>query len=251
MIRAIIVEDESVAVRRLKRLLKELSMKVRVVAVFDSVEDVVEGISDIEADLLFLDIHLADGSSFQIFEQIDVQLPIIFVTAYDSYSLQAFKQHSVDYLLKPIDKDDLEGAVAKFQRHFMKQEAPKADYKELIEAIRPTKQKKRFLIQIGQKVRMVGVEEVAFFWVENKATYLVTFGGRMYPIDYSLSQLEKLVNPERFFRVNRQFLICSEAIEEIYYLATTRLKLSLQPKAQVDVLVSIDKIGKFKRWLGG
>ncbi len=252
MIKAVIIEDEAVAARNLKRMLGDLEQEIEVVTMLESVEESVTYFNENTQDLVFMDIHLSDGNAFQIFEHLTLKTPIIFTTAYNQYTLKAFKQNSVDYLLKPINQEDLKLALDKFvqlfhQKHSM---TPSIDYQKLAAFFNGQKNyQKRFLLQIGQKLKPIVIEEVAYFYVENKTTYLTTFKGRSYPIDFSLSQLEEKIDPEVFFRVNRQFLISNKAFSEIYYLSTTRLKVQLQPQMHLDVFVTIDKIGKFKRWL--
>ena len=252
MIQAVIIEDEAVAARKLQRLIKQLDQEVEVQAVLGSVAEALTWLSNHQPDLIFLDIHLSDGNSFELFEKMEVIPPIIFTTAYDQYAVQAFKQNSLHYLLKPIDLAELQHALSKFEQQYATAAPPPIDYTQLEALFNPEKHlKKRFLIQVGTKLRTVYMKEVAYFFLQNKATYLMTQEGRAYPIDFSLSQLEQQTDPARFFRINRQFLISHEALKELHTLSAVRLKATLQPPAEQEVFVAIDKIGKFKRWLGG
>ena len=251
MIKTLIIEDEAVAARNLKRMLSLLPQQFEVVAILDSVANILTTLPNLDIDLIFMDIHLSDGNAFQIFEHIQISTPIIFTTAYNQYMQKAFKQHSIDYLLKPIHQKDLEVAVQKFDTYFNPQkESPALDYQAIANLLSGNKKyKKRFLVQIGKKLKTIEVADIAYFFVQNKTTYFCTSEKRTYPIDFSLSQLEEQLDPEQYFRVNRQHLISSKAIVEIYYLFTTRLKVTLQPQTDEDILVTIDKIGKFKHWL--
>jgi len=251
MIKVIIVEDEAVAARHLERMLLELPFPIQVVAKIESVKEAIETLLQVEADLIFMDIHLTDGNAFQIFEAIENFIPVIFTTAYDQYTLKAFKQNSIDYLLKPIDKQELEGAIQKYEKIFStSQSMPTNELQSLMEFFGKNKKyKKRVLVNLGKKMKSIDLKEVAYFFVENKTTYLQAFEGRIYPIDYSLTKLEEQLDPELFYRVNRQFLVANQAIVDIYYLSTIRLKVNLTPPFKENVLVTIDKIGSFKRWL--
>ncbi len=252
MIKALIIEDEAVAARNLSRLLQLLPQQIEVVATYDSVAQAVAGIPTLSIDLIFMDIHLSDGNAFQIFEQIAIKTPIIFTTAYDQYSLKAFKQHSVDYLLKPIHQNDLENALDKFQTYFNAQNNNlEQHYHAIANFLNQEKAyKKQFLVQVGKKLKPIKIENIAYFLVKDKTTFICTFENRTYPIDASLAQLEGQLDPAQFFRVNRQHLISNQSIIDIYYLSTTRLKINLNPAPNEPIFVTIEKIGAFKRWLG-
>lgn len=250
LIRTLIIEDEPVSAIRLERLLKSVAADIEVVAMLSSIKDSVAWLSKHQADLIFLDIHLSDGDSFKIFEQVFIQTPIVFVTAYDQYALQAFRQNSVDYILKPIDKKSLEQSLNKFRTLHFQKKAAVIDYAQLSRMFQPQPiYKKRFLMQIGAKLKIVKVEDIAYCFSEDKTSFLVTLENKKYPVDYSLNQLEKELNPVFFFRINRKFLIHSQAIQEMYYVSKSRLKLELEPSFKAPILVSVEKIGQFKRWL--
>lgn len=250
MIRAIIIEDEPLSVMRLERLLKQIAPDIEIIEKLKSVKDTVAWLTVHEVDLIFLDIHLSDGDAFNIFDQIEVKTPIIFVTAYDQFALQAFQQNSIDYILKPIDKNLLIQSLDKFRNiHFRKTYIP-VDYQQLKHILQPKPTyKKRFLIHVGARLKIVNVEQIAYCFSQDKTTFIVTQENRSYPIDYSLNQLEKELNPDYFFRVNRKFLIHSQSILEMNYMSKSKIKIDLEPKSTLEVYISIDKIGQFKKWL--
>ncbi|TAE49860.1 MAG: DNA-binding response regulator, partial [Bacteroidetes bacterium] len=214
MLRILIIEDEPPAARRLERMLRLILPEADILPALDSVKGAVAWLKEQKADLLLLDIHLADGNSFSIFEQIDVRTPIIFTTAYDQYALRAFKLNSIDYLLKPIEREELERAIAKFaeNRH---PENPQPDLQQLLKSLQPQpvkEYKKRFMVSSGDKLRSVTVEEVAYFYGQQKYVFLITKDKRRHLVDYTLGELEDLLDPNTFFRINRQFLIRVDAI---------------------------------------
>ncbi len=249
MIKILVIEDENIAARKLIRMLEACQQDIRVLDVIESKREAIQKIPQSAADLILMDIHLTDGKSFDIFDKIECNIPIIFTTAYDQYTLRAFKHLSIDYLLKPIAQEDLQTALNKYEQHF-KAKTAQVEYHKLVELIQqPKTYKNRFLLQIGNKLKPIGIEEVAYFHSEQKTTYLTANNGRSYPIDFSLSQLENELNPNDFYRVNRQFLLARAAVANIQYLSTTRLKVELNQAANTDIFVSIDKIAKFKAWL--
>lgn len=251
MIRIVIIEDETIAARNLQRLLFELEISIGVIAKIESVNDAIAMLPSLEYDLILMDIHLSDGSSFEIFKSIEIVEPIIFTTAFEEYALSAFKQNSVDYLLKPIGKKDLEIALTKYKKIFKNNiKHSQINHLEIAKLLQPRRSfKKRFLVQIGKKILSINTESIAYFFIENKATYIKTYDNKSYLIDLPLSQLERQLNPQEFFRVNRQFLVNHQAIENTYYQSNSRLKTNLTPVTKKVVWVSTDKIGQFKRWL--
>lgn len=248
----IIIEDEKPAARLLQRKVEKLSLQVN--TLLHSVEESIAWFNNNpHPDLIFLDIQLSDGLSFEIFEKIDIKSAIIFTTAYDEYALRAFKLNSIDYLLKPIDEDDLEIAITKFQNQFQKSVVTNLDFdaikKMLINPIDRTF-KKRFTIKMAQQLKMVNVDEVECFYSENKGTYLHTFENRDYLLDQTLEQLETELNPEEFFRVSRKFIIPMKGIKEIQMHSNSRLKVILPTYKDDEVIVSREKVTDFKNWLG-
>ena len=251
MIHAIIIEDEPISAKRLERLIKKIDQKIDIIQKITSVEASIEWLSNHQPDLIFLDIHLSDGNAFAIFDKIKVESPIIFTTAYDEFALQAFRQNSIDYLLKPINEKELTKALEKYNKFFHKAQHTTLDYQQLLTQFKPQPSyKKRFLIHVGQKLKTVEVENVAYFYSQDKTTFLVTLSGQSYPIDFSLTQLKKLLNPNIFFKINRQFLIHSQSIKEMHYISKSRIKIELNPKiTKVLAIVAIEKVGQFKNWL--
>ena len=251
MLNVLIIEDEPPAARRLGRLLQNLEPQAQIMEILDSVSTAVRWLESQEADLIFVDIHLADGNSFSIFEQIKVKTPIIFTTAYDQYAIRAFKLNSVDYLLKPIEKEDLAAAMQKFKERQSAQ-AP-FDVQAVLTALeeqktRPTYQK-RFMVTSGDKIKSIPVEEVAYFFGQQKYVFLITPDGRQHLIDYTLTQLEDLLDPEQFFRINRQFIIGYPAIKNMFSYSKSRVRIELQPPSDMEAIVSIEKAPRFKEWL--
>lgn len=249
MIKAIIVEDEDFAIERLEMLLQQIEQGVSIIAKLNTTKQAVQWLQNNKADLIFLDINLADGNAFKIFEQVEVKTPIIFTTAYHDYALRAFEQFSIDYLLKPISREKLKNSLLKFKA--LKTAHTQADDQlaELIDLMRSEKKTKRFIVNIGNKVKVIEAKEVAYFLFDAKITFLYTHEGKRYSIDSSLKQLQLSLAAQDFFRVNRQYLLSRQAIQELQYYSVTRIKVHVQPDSPEDIFVARDKIGVFKRWL--
>lgn len=248
--KVLIIEDEEAAARRLRKLLGELGDDIEIAAELDSIGAAVGWLNENPSpDLLFLDIHLADGASFEIFRHVRIEKPVIFTTAYDQYAIEAFQVNAVDYLLKPIKRPELERAVEKYRR-WVQERQP--DYSALARLLQRTgPYQRRFLIRFGQSIRLVDLSEIAYFYSEGKITFLVTNEGKRYPVDYSLDKLEEMVDQERFFRINRQFIIGVEAIREMHAYSKSRVKIDLSPPCELDTIVSTEKSPLFKKWLTG
>jgi len=248
----IIIEDEKPAARLLQRKLEKLGIPAQVM--LHSVEEALEWFSKNEhPDLIFLDIQLSDGLSFEIFEKVDIKSAVIFTTAYDEYALKAFKLNSIDYLLKPIDEEDLEFAISKFKERHPKHEALKIDIEQIKKMFRNPNEKeyrKRFTIKIGQHLKVIGNEEIECFFSENKGTYIHTFDNRNYLIESTLEVLQQELDPKEFFRVSRKFIIPLKAIKEIVIYSNSRLKVILPTYKEDEVVVSREKVADFKTWLG-
>lgn len=251
MLNILIVEDEHLAATRLQRMLKKIDPNIHILSILDTVKDAVAWLQENEADLIFLDIHLADGNSFGIFDQIEVKTPIIFSTAYDQYAIKAFKLNSIDYLLKPIDKEELEAAIHKFKETKSAGETGNIDVNALVQAMQgqQTTFQKRFIVTSGEKIKSVKIEEVAYFFGQQKYVFLVTKDNRRHIIDYTLGKLEDMLDPEDFFRINRQFIIGFDAIKNMFSYSKSRIKIELDPPGEIDAIVSIDKSKRFKEWL--
>ena len=245
----LIVEDEHLAASRLERLLTQVEPGIEVLAVIDSVKNAVAWLQANTADLIFMDIHLADGNSFSIFDQVEVKTPIIFSTAYDQYAIKAFKLNSVDYLLKPIDKEDLARSMDKFKENQAPQQP--LDMEALMEVMRGGggEYQKRFIVTSGEKIKSIRIEDVAYFFGQQKYVFLITRDNRQHIIDYTLGKLEDLLDPEQFFRINRQFIINYDAIKNMFSYSKSRIKIELDPISEMEAIVSIDKSKRFKTWL--
>lgn len=248
----IIIEDEKPAARLLQRKVEKLGLQVN--ALLHSVEESINWFqNNAHPDLIFLDIQLSDGLSFEIFESIDINSAVIFTTAYDEYALRAFKLNSIDYLLKPIDEDDLEIAVNKFKARNSNASNLSLDF-EMIKKmlVNPVDRvfKKRFTIKVGQQLKMITIDEIECFYSENKGTYLHTFDNRNYLLDVTLEQLENELDPQNFYRVSRKFIIPMKAIKEIQIYSNSRLKVILPTYKEDEVIVSREKVTEFKSWIG-
>lgn len=248
----IIIEDEKPAARLLQRKLERLNIQVGVM--LHSVEEAINWFSNNEhPELIFLDIQLSDGLSFEIFEKIEIKSAVIFTTAYDEYALRAFKLNSIDYLLKPIDEDDLEVAVSKFKARLPKQETLQLDFEQIKKMLSnpfEKNHKKRFTVKIGQHLKVITTDEIECFFSENKGTYLHTFDNRNYLIETTLELLEQEVDPKDFYRVSRKFIVPLKAIKEIVVYSNSRLKVILPSYKEDEVIVSREKVSDFKNWIG-
>jgi two-component system response regulator LytT len=248
----IIIEDEKPAARLLLRKVEKLGLKVN--TLLHSVEESVEWFqNNNHPDLIFLDIQLSDGLSFEIFEKIDIKSAVIFTTAFDEYALRAFKLNSIDYLLKPIDEDELEIAVNKFKNQVQKNTVSNLDFemiKKMILGNETKEYKNRFSVKIGQQLKVILIDEVECFYSENKGTYLHTFENRNYLLDSTLEQIEEELDPKEFYRVSRKFIISLKAIKEIQVYSNSRLKVVLPSYKDQEVIVSREKVSDFKTWIG-
>jgi two-component system response regulator LytT len=251
--KTIIIEDEKPAARLLQRKLEKLNVKVDVM--LHSVEESIAWFSDNEhPDLIFLDIQLSDGLSFEIFEKVAIKSAIIFATAYDEYALKAFKLNSIDYLLKPIDEDELEVAVKKFKANLPKPETSlQIDFdqiKKMLQNPFDKSYKTRFTVKIGQQLKVILIEEIECFFSENKGTYIHTSDNRNYLIDSTLEVLEQELDPKNFFRISRKFIVPLKSIKEILLYSNSRLKIVLPTYKEEEVIVSREKVQEFKTWIG-
>lgn len=250
--RILIVEDEAPAAKRLAGLIKEIEPNAILLDVMDSIESTVKWLSTNDSpDLLFLDIHLADGNSFLLFEQTTIECPIIFATAYDEYALRAFRVNSIDYLLKPIEKEDLKRALNKF-KHVSNPAVVAMDIKSMLAAIKSDTRtyKQRFLVRVADRLVPVNTQDIHYFVADEKLVYLQT-PTHKYPVDFTLDQLEDILDPKLFFRLNRKFIgqLCS--IQKIHNHLNGKLKITLSPAYPEELYVSREKAGEFKEWLEG
>ena len=249
----IIIEDEKPAARLLQRKLEKLNLKVD--NMLHSVEESIAWFSNNEhPDLIFLDIQLSDGLSFEIFDKVAIKSAIIFTTAYDEYALKAFKLNSIDYLLKPIDEDELEVAVTKFKANLPKPETSlQLDFEQIKKMLQNSfdkNYKTRFTVKIGQQLKVILIEEIECFYSENKGTYIHTSDNRNYLIDSTLEVLEQELDSKNFFRISRKFIVPLKSIKEILLYSNSRLKIILPTYKEDEVIVSREKVQEFKTWIG-
>lgn len=248
----IIIEDEKPAARLLQRKVEKLGLDVS--QMLHSVEESLHWFqNNTHPDLIFLDIQLSDGLSFEIFEQLDIKSAVIFTTAYDEYALRAFKLNSIDYLLKPIDEEDLEEAINKYRARTSNKPVNldfEAIKKMLINPVE-REYKTRFSVKIGQQIKVILLNEIECFFSENKGTYIHTLDNRDYLLDITMEQLENEINPKEFFRINRKFIVPLNSIKEIQMHTNSRLKIILSSfiKAE-EVIVAREKVNDFKNWIG-
>lgn len=247
----LIIEDEPAAARRIQKLISDIDPSHEIAGVLSSIEASVEWIDGNPApDLIMMDIHLADGSSFEIFEKTSIVSPVIFATAYDEYALKAFKVSAIDYLLKPIKQAELEKALHKVTPGDKAADSGEAFIHKLEEAgfIRKSK---RLLIKMGQSIKLIDLDQVAYFYSRDKISFAVLPGNKRYPLDQSLDQIEQMVDPLQFFRINRQFIVKMASIDEMIAYSKSRVKLKLNPPTEEDAIVSKERSPEFKKWLVG
>ncbi|MCF8363605.1 MAG: LytTR family DNA-binding domain-containing protein [Prolixibacteraceae bacterium] len=252
MTKVLLIEDERPAAEKLQRLLLSVRPEWQVTTTIETVEKAVEWLGENKPpDLILMDIQLADGICFEIFEQVKVNAPVIFTTAYDEYAIRAFKVNSIDYLLKPVERDSLESALAKYEQ--MQPEANKyaIDYESLFK-LREAAWRKRFLVKVGPAYVSVLTSDVELFYISERSTFMRTFQGKNYGIDFSLDQVQQQVNPSKFFRINRNYLVNIEAVAKLLAYSGSRLKLLLTSGFKADdLIVSREKTTDFKRWMDG
>jgi DNA-binding LytR/AlgR family response regulator len=250
-IKALIIEDEEPAAERLKKLIAQIDPEIEISDIIVSIRSAVKYLEKNTPDLIFLDIHLADGESFEIFNQTTVSSPIIFTTAYDQFALRAFKLNSLDYLLKPVKSEELQAALEKYKNIYSEGSKSPVDYAKLAELLLKEKSeyKKRLLIRYGDLFKTIDIKDAAYFYSENKISYVCTKQNARYALDNTLDELEKLLEPKEFFRINRQFIVGIESIEKMIAVSKSRVKLSLNPTAEQETIVSTERSPEFKKWL--
>ena len=246
----LIIENEIPAADKIVKLLKKIDKSTTILGVIETVEEAINRFQEKpQPDLVLMDIQLDDGLCFEIFETIDVDIPIIFTTAYDEYTLKAFKVNSVDYLLKPIDEESLRSALAKYRKLYADKDPFKRDFKKLIQEFR-SMYKSRFLIKIGDKYKSVPAGEISHFHINERNVFLSDFHGKDYGIDYSLEQLQNILDPRKFFRINRECIVNIDSISLMYSYSSSRLQLTLKNMDKSDLfVVSRDKVADFKKWI--
>lgn len=248
----LLIEDEPQAIKRLETLIKELIPGVRVLASLDSVKESVRWLNENRSpDLIFMDIQLADGISFQIFEQCRVKSPVIFTTAYDAYALKAFKVNSIDYILKPVDKEDLQGALRKLDSLTQRKNDATEMLANIDEAVKmlTRKYKTRFVLKVGEHLKAIEVSDIQYFFSMEKTTFAKLADSRKHILDFTLDQLEELVDPDQFFRINRKYIVSTAAIQDMVSFTNSRLRLILKGSDDSDIIVARERVQEFKNWL--
>ena len=249
----VIIEDEAPAAKRLEKMLQKLNPAIQIIQKLDSVESAVKFLQSTESpDLIFMDIQLADGISFNIFKEVTITAPVIFTTAYDQYALQAFKVNSIDYLLKPIDEKELQQALIKYEMvHQKKESALSEKMLHLLAELNAPKYKERLLIKRGQQLSYLKTNNIAFCYAEGKWCFAIDMSNNKYLLDINLAQLEEQLPAQKFFRINRTLLVHIEAIVKVHTWLGGRLKLELMHATMQETIVSRERVNEFKDWLGG
>jgi len=251
--KVLIIEDELQAAKRLEQLVKEIIGDAA--EILDQIDTVKRAVAWFQQhpqpDVVLMDIQLADGLSFQIFEQTTVKAPVIFTTAYDAYALQAFKVNSIDYILKPVDKAELTQALRRVEERLTPVLRPDEMLVKMQEAMAMLTRrfKTRFVVKVGEHLRTVEVDDVKFFFSQDKTSFAVTGDARNHILDYTLEELEKMLDPDRFFRINRKYLVGTSAIQDIIHYTNSRLKLVLKGSTDNDIIVARERVQEFKDWL--
>ena len=252
MYQVVIIEDEPLAAKDLEMIIMELDEGIEIVAILDDVDSSLHWFNDNKADLIFSDIQLGDGLSFDIFSKAKVDTPIIITTAFDQYAMRAFKENSIDYLLKPIDKEELKSAIKKFKK--LKKDDKAFDIENLLDALKPKsiqQFQERFIVTLGEKIISIPEDQVAYFFSEDRYTYLVEKKGKKHIINSNLSELEKTLNIKYFYRINRKYIITYDSIKDMIAYSKSRVKVELNPPVSnsLDTIVSVERSGSFKKWL--
>ncbi len=250
----LIIEDEAAAARRLERFLITLEPETHILETISSIDGSIKWLrTHNNPDLIFMDIQLEDGHSFEILNQVNISSHIIFITAFDEYAIKAFKYNSVDYLLKPLKEKELSVALNKYHALQTTKKEPIIDYKKLAETISGTSIEKpqRILLHIGSQIRMIEIKEIAFVYTEHKVVYATDFDGKRMPIDFSLDQFEEMTDSKIFFRINRQFIINIRAVDQMHVYSKSRVKLILKPFCSEETIVSTERSSHFKKWITG
>jgi two-component system, LytTR family, response regulator LytT len=257
--KVLIIEDEELAVKKLRKTLESVDSTAEVVGTADSIRSSVNWLQQNPApDLILMDIELADGQSFEIFDKVDVKSTVIFTTSYDEYALKAFKVNSVDYLLKPVQKEDLEAALNKLKAmQALYGKAVSSDplnvdnlVKELQQKLQPKEFRKRFLVKHAQKLVSVDIEEIAYFYSDGRLNFFKTLDNKKFVVDYTMDELEEMLDPNKYFRISRSFYVSIASIDQIHEYFGNRLLLNLKPAVDKESIVSREKVADFKKWMG-
>jgi two-component system, LytTR family, response regulator len=254
--KVIIIEDEVPAAEKLERYLQKYDPTIQVLARLNSVKDSVKWLQENQdsTDLLFLDIQLMDGLSFQIFQQVQIRKPVIFITAFNEFALDAFKVNSIDYLLKPITFTDLSASLKKLES--LREQLRWSDYKtaqlqDVFASPKTKDYKTRFMVKLGDHIRSITADQITLFYAEGRDVYLVTTQSRKFIVDYTLETLEDLLDPAVFYRVNRSFILNIHSIKDVMMFSNSRLKIALTQDFDKEIIVSREKVNDFKGWFDG
>ncbi len=252
MINVLIIEDEEPAAKRLQEMLLAVDSEIHVLDIIVSVSSAIKWFEQHKMpDLILMDINLADASSFEIFKSVEVNAPVIFTTAYNQFALEAFKVNSIDYLLKPLNIDDLKKAIEKFKAHHLKPIPKEMDILKQLLNTSFKEYQQRIIIRYGENIKAVAISDVAYFYTEEKFNFLTTFEKHTYPVDMNLDEIESILNPKIFFRINRQFIVNINAISKMTSYSKSRVKIVLNPPSHLETIVSTERSPNFKSWLTG
>ena len=256
----LIVEDEDLAVKKLQKTLTTVDKDAEVVGIADSIKSTVEWLQQNPSpDLILMDIELADGQSFEIFNLAEIKSPVIFTTSYDEYALKAFKVNSIDYLLKPVQKEELEAALNKYRKMaetYGSKNNTGSDLsidniiKELQQKLQPKEYRKRFLVKHAQKLVSIEIDDIAYFFSDGRLNFFKTYDNRKFVVDYTMDELEDMLDPDRYFRISRAFYIAVDSVDQIHDYFGNRLLLHLKPAVDKEAIVSREKVSDFKKWMG-
>lgn len=256
----LIVEDEDLAVKKIRKTLQAIDEDANIAGITDSIESTVSWLQNNPVpDLILMDIELADGQSFEIFKLTDVKSPVVFTTSYDEYALKAFKVNSIDYLLKPVQKEELHAALDKYKKlkenyvaHSNKSEGLSLDIlvKELKDKLQPKEYRRRFLVKLGQRLVSIDIEDIAYFFSDGRLNFFMTIDNKKFVVDYTMDELEEMIDPQDYFRISRSFYVSAASIERIDDYFGNRLILGLKPALDKEAVVSREKVSDFKRWMG-
>jgi two-component system, LytTR family, response regulator LytT len=256
----LIVEDEELAVKKITKTLAGVDPTAEIAGVTDSIKSTVEWLENNPSpDLILMDIELSDGQSFEVFSRTDVKSAVVFTTSYDEYALKAFKVNSIDYLLKPVQKEDLETALNKYKQ--MKEmyktgSGTSSDFnmdllvKELRQKLQHKEYRKRFLVKHAQKLVSIETDEIAYFFSDGRLNFFKTTDNKKFVVDYTMDELEEMLDPDRYFRISRSFYISVESVDQIHEYFGNRLLLYLKPAVEKEAIVSREKVTDFKKWMG-
>jgi len=249
--RILILEDEEQALQRLQKMIFKVIPDAVILGTPCSIEEAITWFQNNPMpDLIFMDIQLADGTSFQVFKKIKITCPVIFTTAYENYALQAFKVNSVDYLLKPLDETDVKNAIDKLKL-LQHSGSAAVDYSGILDTLKiaQKKYKDRFIVKLGDTIKSLCIADIAYFYTENKTNFVCTNEGKRLPVDFTLDQVEEMLNPKNFFRINRQFIIGHHAIDEMKAHSRSRIIVKLLPAYKATTVVAVDRASDFRNWL--